>query len=118
MAAARIVYFPEGAFGVLDAEEIPVQTAAWSNGLTAPMSRSSHFHRHPHRPGPPVPARARTGSRRRPFAAVRMPRPARSDGAECGRARPLRRFVQAVLSATTLAVPPARHHPHLDREET
>ncbi|MEU9207747.1 hypothetical protein AB0D27_07270 [Streptomyces sp. NPDC048415] len=41
MPTARTVYVPEGTFGVLDAGEIPVQTADWSNGLTAPMSHGA-----------------------------------------------------------------------------
>ncbi|MFJ4836343.1 hypothetical protein ACIP79_41600 [Streptomyces sp. NPDC088747] len=38
MATAHHVYVPEGSFGVLDAGEIPVETADWSNGLAVPMS--------------------------------------------------------------------------------
>jgi len=41
MTTARTVYVPKGTFGVLDAGEIPVQTADWSNGFTAPMSRGA-----------------------------------------------------------------------------
>ncbi|MCI3276730.1 hypothetical protein [Streptomyces cylindrosporus] len=37
MDTAHDVYIPEGTFGVLDAGEIPVQTADWSNGLAVPM---------------------------------------------------------------------------------
>ncbi|MEU6610411.1 hypothetical protein ABZ922_36105 [Streptomyces shenzhenensis] len=41
MSAAHTVYVPEGTFGVLDAGEIPVQTADWSNGLAVPMSHGA-----------------------------------------------------------------------------
>ncbi|MEU0206614.1 hypothetical protein [Streptomyces canus] len=41
MDAAHNVYVTEGAFGVLDAGEIPVQTADWSNGLAAPMAEGA-----------------------------------------------------------------------------
>ncbi|MDT0471385.1 hypothetical protein ACIQKE_22795 [Streptomyces griseoviridis] len=41
MATARNVYVPEGTFGVLDAGEIPVQTADWSNRLAVPMSQGA-----------------------------------------------------------------------------
>ncbi|WAU81470.1 hypothetical protein O1Q96_17765 [Streptomyces sp. Qhu-G9] len=41
MTAAHNVYVPEGTFGVLDAGEIPVQTADWSNGLAVPMSHGA-----------------------------------------------------------------------------
>ncbi|MFJ5838178.1 hypothetical protein ACIQGO_15655 [Streptomyces shenzhenensis] len=41
MSAAHNVYVPEGTFGVLDAGEIPVQTADWSNGLALPMSHGA-----------------------------------------------------------------------------
>lgn len=41
MSAAHSVYVPEGTFGVLDAGEIPVQTADWSNGLAVPMSHGA-----------------------------------------------------------------------------
>jgi hypothetical protein len=41
MATAHNVYVPEGAFGVLDAGEIPVQTADWSNALAVPMSQGA-----------------------------------------------------------------------------
>lgn len=41
MSAAHNVYVPEGTFGVLDAGEIPVQTADWSNGLAVPMSHGA-----------------------------------------------------------------------------
>lgn len=38
MTTAHNVYVPEGSFGVLDAGEIPVETADWSNGLAVPMA--------------------------------------------------------------------------------
>ena len=41
MSAAHNVYVPENTFGVLDAGEIPVQTADWSNGLAVPMSHGA-----------------------------------------------------------------------------
>ncbi|MFC9091074.1 hypothetical protein ACGFYM_17970 [Streptomyces sp. NPDC048231] len=41
MSAAHNVYVPEGTFGVLDAGEIPVQTADWSNGLAVPMTHGA-----------------------------------------------------------------------------
>ncbi|MDQ0904034.1 hypothetical protein QFZ22_000019 [Streptomyces canus] len=41
MGVAHNVYVTEGTFGVLDAGEIPVQTADWSNGLAAPMSEGA-----------------------------------------------------------------------------
>ncbi len=41
MTTARTVDVPEGTFGVLDAGEIPVQTADWSNDLVAPMSHGA-----------------------------------------------------------------------------
>ncbi|MEZ3179486.1 hypothetical protein KYY02_12555 [Streptomyces pimonensis] len=41
MSAAHNVYVPEGTLGVLDAGEIPVQTADWSNGLAVPMSHGA-----------------------------------------------------------------------------
>ncbi|WP_413755053.1 hypothetical protein [Streptomyces sp. MMBL 11-3] len=41
MVDRESVYVPEGTFGVLDAGEIPVQTADWTNGLAVPMSRGA-----------------------------------------------------------------------------
>ncbi|MEU3176025.1 MULTISPECIES: hypothetical protein [unclassified Streptomyces] len=41
MTTTHNVYVPEGTFGVLDAGEIPVQTADWSNGLAVPMSQGA-----------------------------------------------------------------------------
>ncbi|WP_371658284.1 hypothetical protein [Streptomyces sp. NBC_00280] len=41
MDSTHDVYVPEGTFGVLDAGEIPVQTADWGNGLAVPMSQGA-----------------------------------------------------------------------------
>jgi hypothetical protein len=41
MSTTHNVYVPEGTFGILDAGELPVQTADWSNGFAVPMSQGA-----------------------------------------------------------------------------
>ncbi|MFD9303388.1 hypothetical protein ACFWCB_12155 [Streptomyces sp. NPDC060048] len=47
MTSAARIFVNEGSFGVLDAGEVPIETADWSDGLLAPMVQGAIVLTHP-----------------------------------------------------------------------